>query len=314
MKTYFKWQEPKGFTRKECKESFRRSFRPLLRRFILGVVLIGFIIFASHFAALNRVEHMPLFSLFAATIACGILIYTASPFIALLVFKIFTTTKRIKVSEKGVHAVGDNCVSWHYQDIQRFQIKQEQIENETIDVLELKNFDGRIRTFGLAPEIPKDELSGVISERIAVAQERMKKSVIGRGFGWRSMTGLFLVCCGLICLLAIHAVSSDEKIAEKRARKIDTEVVRIANRLEAEQLSEEHKGALEEIIKLSVSINVELVHWIKILMGISIASSVVLLGGVLLLWDRNKLLSNKIARLEVYWSDMFENGGTEQES
>lgn len=314
MKTYLKWQEPKGFTRKECKKSFRISFRPLLRRLILGVVVIVFIILTFHFAALNRVEHAQLFSLLAAITACGIIIYTVSPFIALLVFKTFPTTKRIRISEKGVHAIGDNCVSWHYQDIQRFQIKQEQIENKTIDVLELKNFDGRIRTFGLAPEIPKDELSGILSERIAFTQEIIKKSVIGRGFGWRSMIGLLLICLGLMWLWAIHTVFSDEKIAEKRARKIDTEVVRIANRFEAERLSEEHKGALEEIIRLSVSKNVELVHQIKILMGISVASSIVLLGGVLLLWDRNKLLSNKISRLEVYWADMFENGGTEQES
>jgi len=314
MKTYFEWQEPKSFTRKECKESFRISFRPLLRRFILGVVLIMCIIFAYHFAALNRVEHALLLSMLVATTACLIILYAALPFIALLVFKIFPTIKRIKVSEKGVHAIGDISVSWHYQDIQRFLIKQEQIENETIDVLELKNFDGRIRAFGLVPEISKDELSGVISERIAVSQERVKKSVIGRGFGWRSMIGLFLIGFGLIWLMAIHGVSSDEKIADKRTRKIEAEVTRIANSVETEKLSEEHKGALEEIIKLYVSTNLGFRHRTKLLMGISIALSVVLLGCVLLLWDRNRLLSNKIARLEVYWSDIFENKGTDQAS
>jgi len=315
MKTYFTWQEPKSFTRRERKESLRISFRPLLHRFILGVVLIGFIILVSQFAAFHCGEHRSLYILLGCLIAVGLFVYMASPFIALLVLKIFPSgTRRIRVSEKGVHAIGDNCLSWHYQDIQRFQVKQERIENETIGVLELKNFDGRVRTIGLAPEIPKDELSRVISEQIAVAQERVKKSVIGRGFGWRSMIGLFLICFGLIPLIAIYAVSSDEKVAEKRALAIETEVSRITNGMNSGQLSEEHLKVLEKAVKLSVSANSELAHRTKMLMGLSIASSVVLLGGLLMLWGNNIFLKNKISRLQAYWADISEGDQTKEQA
>lgn len=315
MKTYFKWQEPKSFARKKQKESIEISFKPFLYRFILGVVLIGFIILGFRFAILKRGGEPSLFVLLEMIIVGGLLIYMVSPFIAVLVSKIFpTTARRVKVSERGVHAIGGNCVSWHYQDIKSFQIRQEHIEKETVDVVELKNFDGQVRAIGLATQIPKNELSTVISERISLAREKVKKALVIPGRGWRTMLGLFLICFGLIMLLAIHSVSSDKEIVEERAQKIEAEAAQITERLESQELSKGHMEVLQETIKLSVSANVELIHRTKILMGISVASSLILLGAVLMLWGSNIYLKNKIARLQAYWADMINNERSEQGS
>jgi hypothetical protein len=315
METYFKWLEPKSFARKERKESIKTSFKPLLHRFILGFILIVFIILVLHFAPLDRGEKPSVFILLGLLIASGLILFALSPFFVLLVSMIFPAqAKKVKVSEKGVHAIGANCLSWHYPDIESFQIRQEHIENEIVHILELKNFDGRVRAIGLAPDISTDDLSKVVLERIALARARMKKRPVILGRGWRTNVGFLLMAFGLICLMALHAVYSDQEITQKRAGRIAVEAARIADRIESEKLSKPLMGVLEEVIKLSVSANVELAHRTKILMGISIASSLVLLGAVLALWGNNIFLKNRIVRLQAYQADIIENASVQQES
>jgi hypothetical protein len=267
----------------------------------------------SWYLATKDPEKTPLPFWVTALIAFGLMLFLVH-ILPMIQMRLPPSTKKMKITEKGIfRKSGNSSKIWRYEDIQSFQIREEHLEDGVINVLELKNFNGLVLAAGLTPEIPIDQLSVVLSDRIGAARQKVKDSFIVRGRYWQNLVGILLIGAGLMAFLALFSISIDDEIAEKRAKKFEAKVEERIAELRSEGISEEQLAAFEKVIRWSMLKGLALSRWIKNLVLISIGSGLFLLGCVMTLWGRNRLLNDKIAKLEVYWADMFENEGTKQE-
>jgi len=316
MKTYFEWQTPAGFRPKKSTEALKKALKPALLGAIFSIFVLATIILLWFLLNVKPGSSFAAWYFIFALLAVLALVF---PPVSVFVWILFAlrrpprSGRKIKFTENKVVFGESRRGFWKYEDIQSFRIVEEEFRGTTIPVLEMEQFDGDYLSLGITRDVPIDRLTAVLSERIHVAREKVKNSFIVRGRYRQNLVGVLLICFGLITLIAVFSAFFDKRIAEKRAGKVETEVARITNSLESEQLSEAHLQVLEKVIELSVRANLKLAHRTRTLMGVSIASSVVLLGSVLMLWGNNIFLRKKITRLQAYWAELAEGDVTKQE-
>ncbi|MHC4475640.1 MAG: hypothetical protein ACYTEL_08335 [Planctomycetota bacterium] len=314
MKTYFEWREPRTFMQQRHEEILKREPRFSWRDVISGLVLASVFMLCWYVDKLSTDSaNEPIRFWQSALMAAGSMALCI--FLLPVLRRARPYPRKIKIGNKGIlyfESGARKC--WWYRDIRGFKIVSAESGDKTIDVLEVKNFAGRILSLGLAPEVPLDELTTVLSEQIAAAREKLTNVVMLAERQWQFIIGVVIAGCGLLLLMMTLLMHFGKTRLEKQARATRLETARTLRKLKSEQLSDQHLEIMEEVIMLSVWNEFEQTHLTRKLTLVSLSSAMLLLGLAMVFWGNSKVLYKRIARLEIYLADAVENNETKQGS
>lgn len=167
MKTYFEWHEPKSFTRKRYKEGAKILSKLSWRRTMFEIIFASSLLLSWYIATKDPEKTPPSFWV-ALLMAFGLAFSIFHVIIPLIIMLYGYVGREIKVTDKKIirKSISGDSMSL-YKNIQSFELKQEQLEDITIDVLVLYSFKGRVLlAVGLAPEISVEQLETFLSEKI----------------------------------------------------------------------------------------------------------------------------------------------------
>jgi hypothetical protein len=192
------------------------------------------------------------------------------------------------------------------------QLKQEQLDGVTVDVLEMRHFNGLIFSAGLGAEVPTDELGRVLSDRIRAARPQVQDVSGGERGHWQVLAGLTLRLFGIMAVIFLLAVLFKTGFAGKGSKEFQDKVSERMPALETDQIGEQQLRVLEKATKQSVAAEL-LAKRNELLTLVAILSAAFLLGNALILHANNKILKKRIIRLEARWADVIESDGAKQE-
>lgn len=315
MKTYFKWQTPAGFRPKKSTESLKKGFKPMLFEALFSACMLGAILLLWFLLGIERgslfADLFIIFAILAVVVfTMPILAFVCIPF---MLWRPPKGETKVKLTENKVIFGKGRRDFWEYGDIQSFEVIQDQFQGMAIPVLELENFDGRGCSLGMSQEVSLKELESFLSERIRSAREITRNLNVAKGTLRQAQFGFLLLMFGMLVLLVSSVGFWKLRSIEKRSNKFEAELARRVSQLELQKAGKEQIELFEKVAEWSLSAEL-LVKRNNLLIVIFGSISIILLGGVSILWSKNIYLKNKICRLQAYLPDRLDKKGAEQKS
>ncbi len=290
MKTYFEWETPEDFRPRKSTESLKKALKPALFGALLHVFLLVAGVLLWRFVVRVPDSVVALFVI-------GLVVMFTFPHVYVAVCVPFVLYRKPRA--RKVRLVGDRIIFGEgkrgfrkYEDIESFEIVDEPFGDALVSVVDMRLFDGGSLGFGLNDHTECAELSNVLAGRILDARKRTRALLAPKAGARSKLWGGFLIYLGVIFLLtfsfAFFLLPSANNPENDSEASVKSEVVDVPSE------RPERSPAKFWMARLSPGDN-------RMLLGMAFSTSLLLAGGLLMLWGENKCLEVRVARLQASW-------------
>jgi hypothetical protein len=305
MSTYLKWEEPKEFTLKKHKEKSRSAPKFTWKKFAAVLLLCGFFMltwFLPTKLPQNETESAPppFGVAIAISIGLSVFILVAVP---LIEAKISPPKIRIRITKRGIWLIDSRQNrTWRFADIADFSIIREPLDESFVDVLKLRDFDGRKAAIGVSSQISVETLVSLLSERTGEARNRIKNLQMSPWKSWEYLVGVTLLSIGFLALFFAISLFINLRHNRNDLADIKEDVKKVKLQFESGDPNSLQSEAFGKVAKRAYyaankTIDIEITQWLMVIGAGGII--VLLLGLNILSWAKSRRLYNRIRKLEV---------------